>query len=311
MYDDNVGRHRSPRRHTKLQTDVFCAKLICTAARLSSVQWADDSIIGCGDYDGVLTEWHVERGYPVLERDGHGGKRVLSLEYSIQQPSLCASASDDGTIRLWAAACEQPVMAFLSPTGAPICAARFHHTTSHMIAAACSDSNIYVFDMRRPTSPALRLAHHRRPVSNIRFLGPNHVVSASIDSTLQLWDISSVGRPLRTFAAHRNFRNFVGLSVLQESGLLACGSETNEAFVYDKRWAVPMLSHPVTSSPVEMLHSSSTSSSCSVSSCDSGKMVSAVCLKQSGPDCTLLAANSEGNVEILDGHFEELHLSQK
>jgi hypothetical protein len=37
---------------------------------------------------------------------------------------------------------------------------------------------------------------------------------------------------VRTFRGHKNEKNFVGLSVNNE--YIACGSETNEAFVYHK-----------------------------------------------------------------------------
>lgn len=37
---------------------------------------------------------------------------------------------------------------------------------------------------------------------------------------------------VRTFRGHKNEKNFVGLSV--NNGYIACGSETNEVFVYHK-----------------------------------------------------------------------------
>jgi hypothetical protein len=58
------------------------------------------------------------------------------------------------------------------------------------------------------------------------------LASASTDGTLQLWDVHQ-NQPLRTLRGHTNEKNFVGLSVTHD--FVACGSETNEVFVYHKQ----------------------------------------------------------------------------
>lgn len=294
---DDQRRLKGRLSSRELEHDACCAMVICTPARLSSVQWVEDTVIGCGDYDGVVSEWDVERGSLLVERDGHGGRKIWSIDYSVHEPRLCASASDDGTVRLWTPSSDRPSATFAPPTGAAVCSASFSPSSPYSVALACADSNLYLFDIRHSLIPAISFSHHQRAASYVRFLGSNYLVSASVDSSLQLWDLHS-GRPLRAFAAHRNVRNFVGLSVRQESGLLACGSETNQTYVYDRRWTVPMLSHRVmhfAASPT------SPSANCSGSGSEGG-MVSAVCWKQDPSDCTLLVANSDGFLEILYGY---------
>jgi WD40 repeat protein len=90
----------------------------------------------------------------------------------------------------------------------------------------------------------------QRAVSYVRFMGGGHLVSASTDSTLRLWDLKEVLacpaatsasggssaasggggggrlRPACTYTGHRNQRNFVGLSVSADGHML-CGSEDN------------------------------------------------------------------------------------
>lgn len=48
--------------------------------------------------------------------------------------------------------------------------------------------------------------------------------------------------PWRVFRGHRNERNFVGLTVRPEEGLVACGSETSRAYVYHTSWSSPLAS---------------------------------------------------------------------
>lgn len=78
-------------------------------------------------------------------------------------------------------------------------------------------------------------------MSYVRFQGEHHLVSASTDNTLKLWDLSASSAdnvqlrpellprprtpaPEVTYSGHVNEKNFVGLSI-SDSGYIACGSE--------------------------------------------------------------------------------------
>lgn len=91
--------------------------------------------------------------------------------------------------------------------------------------------------------PVATVCGPQRAVSYVRFLGGSHLVSASTDSALRLWDLRQVMAssdatttsaassgtrclPACTYTGHRNQRNFVGLSVSPDGHIL-CGSEDN------------------------------------------------------------------------------------
>ena len=106
------------------------------------------------------------------------------------------------------------------------------------------------------------LQGHSSPVSYVRFLR-HQLVTASVDSTLGWWDLgsshdsfapqpsnaelmthrhdsASAVRRLRTMRGHANTKNFVGLSVREHDGLIACGSEAGQAYAYHTSWDEPV-----------------------------------------------------------------------
>ena len=96
-------------------------------------------------------------------------------------------------------------------------------------------------------------------MSYVKFLNNGReLVSASTDSQLKLWDLSSpgdlgAGAPaadededdvhahpaIRSFSGHVNEKNFVGLAT--DGDFFTCGSENNSLYVYYKGLEHPLL----------------------------------------------------------------------
>ncbi|RYR00147.1 hypothetical protein Ahy_B07g088230 isoform B [Arachis hypogaea] len=89
---------------------------------------------------------------------------------------------------------------------------------------------------------------------------------------------------VRTFKGHANEKNFVGLTVNSE--YIACGSETNEVFVYHKEISKPVTWHKFGSPEVDDAEDEAGS-----------YFISAVCWKSDSP--TILTANSQGTIKVL------------
>ncbi|CAN8244580.1 unnamed protein product [Cochlearia groenlandica] len=290
---------RSYRLASLLSSDSATAtttdNCICTPAKLSSLKWRPDlssRVIGSGDYDGVVTEYDVERQVPVFERDEHGGRRIWSVDYTLCNGSaLGASGSDDGTVQLW-----DPRNGGLGETvrprggsgGAAICSVEFDPLGGSLLAVGSSDRNAYVYDIRRLVEPILVLDGHTKTVTYARFMDSRTIVTGSTDGSLKLWDIiANERRVVRTYRGHVNSRNFVGLSVWRRGGLVVSGSENNEVFVYDKRWEEPVW--------VRGLGQGNRFG-------DNRRFVSSVCWRQVDEDCcTLVAGGSDGVLEIFTG----------
>lgn len=135
---------------------------------------------------------------------------------------------------------------------------------------------MHLFDLRAPRAPLAVLKGHSKAVSYVRWAGPDTLVTASTDSTLRLWtasggrgssDTGGAGHQQQqqqgaaaaaaggagsgweceaggwhcgqVFKGHANSKHFVGLAT--QGPFIACGSETNEVFMYHQGLAQPSL----------------------------------------------------------------------
>ncbi|KAI9091039.1 hypothetical protein K1719_028309 [Acacia pycnantha] len=196
-----------------------CDYYICAPAKLSSLRWRPGSgarVIGSGDYDGVVTEYDLERKIPVFERDEHGGRRVWSVDYSHSDPVLGASGSDDGTMQMWDPRHENGVAVVTPPGRRSVCSVEFNPFDGSMVAVGCADHKAYGYDIRKMSDPVVVLEGHKKTVSYVRFLDSHTLVSAGTDCCLKMWDMKE-SRVIRTYRGHMNCRSFVGLSVRKSS----------------------------------------------------------------------------------------------
>lgn len=269
--------------------------------KLSCVCWNNfsKSHIASSDLQGAVQLWDMTMGRTLMEFKEHH-RRVWSVDFSHKDPSKLASGSDDCCVKLWSMNEGTSVNTIKSK--ANVCAVQFCPDASHLLVFGSADHKVYCHDLRYMRIPICVLAGHSKPVSFVRFLDCGSIVSASTDSTLKLWDLTKISSNTRirgydigsrgyctmNFSGHTNEKNFVGLSVA-EGGYIACGSETNEVFVYHRSLPMPMLSHklgcadPISGQEVEDV---------------GGQFVSSVCWR--GTSQTLVVANSLGNIKVLE-----------
>ncbi|RID62480.1 hypothetical protein BRARA_E01550 [Brassica rapa] len=258
----------------------------CNRSKLSGICWNNyiKSQIASSNFEGVVQVWDVARGQLVTEMKEHE-KRVWSIDISTADPTLLASGSDDGSVNLWR------VSIGTIKTKENVCCVQFPSDSGRSLAFGSADHRVYYYDLRNPKLPLCTMIGHTKTVSYVRFVDSSTLVSSSTDNTLKLWDLSmSVSgvneAPVYSFMGHTNVKNFVGLSV--SDGYLATGSETNEVYVYHKAFPMPVLSYKFkTVDPVSGLEVE-----------DASQFISSVCWR--GQSSTLVAANSTGNIKILE-----------
>ncbi|KAK2968446.1 hypothetical protein RJ640_004452 [Escallonia rubra] len=268
-------------------------------SKLSSICWNGyiKSQIASSNFEGVVQVWDVTRSQVFMEMREHE-RRVWSVDFSLADPTMLASGSDDGSVKLWNI--NQAIL-FLHlvdgvsvgtiKTKANVCCVQFPSDSGNSLAFGSADHKIYYYDLRNSKMPLCTLIGHNKTVSYIKFIDSKNLVSASTDNTLKLWDLSMctsrvLDSPVQSFTGHMNVKNFVGLSV--SDGYIATGSETNEVFIYHKAFPMPALSYkfnntdPISGDEVD----------------DNAQFISSVCWR--GQSSTLVAANSMGNIKLLE-----------
>ncbi|XP_062224328.1 WD repeat-containing protein RUP2-like [Phragmites australis] len=272
------------------------AACICVPAKLSSVRWRPcASVVGCGDYDGVVTEYDVERGVASWERDEHAGRRVWALDYA-PGATMAASGSDDRTAHVWDPRAPSAGWTTARAGGAVLCV-EFDPSGGPQLAVGSADRRAVVYDVRALGRGAVAwMDGHGRAVTYVRWAGAGagagrRVVTSAADGTHRLWEWGpgeELAREVRSYSGHASARSFVGMGVWRGAGLVASGSESNHVFVYDLRWAKPIWVHPFCGAHLP------------VSNVGGGGFVSAVAWRQGGDlhGGALVAGGSDGVLKM-------------
>ncbi|KAJ9566289.1 hypothetical protein OSB04_002255 [Centaurea solstitialis] len=264
------------------QADVQCPIVeMPTRSKLSCLSWNKytKSQLASSDYEGIVTVWDVTTRQSIMEYEEHE-KRAWSVDFSRTEPTMLVSGSDDCKVKIWCTKQEASVLNI--DMKANICSVKYNPGSSFHVAVGSADHHIHYYDLRNISQPLHIFSGHRKAVSYVKFISNSELASASTDSTLRLWDVKE-NTPLRTFRGHTNEKNFVGLTV--NNDYVACGSETNEVFVYHKDISRPAASHRFRSETNEGEE-------------DPGSyFISAVCWKSDSP--TMLTANSQGTIKVL------------
>ena len=184
---------------------------------------------------------------------------------------------------------------------ANVCSVKFNPSNCYNLAFGSADHNVHYYDIRNIKTPLKVFKGHKKAVSYVKFLNNDELISASTDSQLKMWQVSSK-HSIRSYLGHINEKNFVGLS--SDGDYIACGSENNSLYIYYKGISEPLFKFKfdlMRSFFDRGLHTQALNQNNGVNSKldeDNGEFVSAVCWRQ-GTN-VIVGANSQGIIKLLE-----------
>uniref|UniRef100_A0A8C7T7S2 Peroxin-7 n=1 Tax=Oncorhynchus mykiss TaxID=8022 RepID=A0A8C7T7S2_ONCMY len=152
-------------------------------------------------------EWDLSRGGQSLcTLQGHEGV-IYSTLWSPHIPGCFASASGDGTLRVWDVKTGRCRLA-IPAHKAEILSCDWCKYDQNVIVTGAVDCSLCVWDLRNVRQPLSRLRGHSYAIRRVKFSPFNQTMlaSCSYDFTVRLWDYSRTEQPLlETLEHHSEF----------------------------------------------------------------------------------------------------------
>ncbi|KAE9550432.1 hypothetical protein FO519_006347 [Halicephalobus sp. NKZ332] len=269
-------------------------KVIDAGFKISNVCWNPyaKQILVNSDYQGNLHVWDAAVGRRVVQFKEHE-KRCWSVQFNNIDHTMMASGSDDMKVKLWKITDAHSCGSIDAKV--QVCCVHFNPVKEYELVFGGSDHCVYCYDIRNLSQPRRVLTGHKKAVSYIKFMDENHVVSASTDSTLRVWDIKSEVAEQTVMKGHVNEKNFVGLATNGEH--IVCGSETNEVYTYYKKCRQPICNYDFSIDSLNEMKTRVLGFSKVPAEQNQSEFVSALCWKKESN--IVMAANSSGKAHIL------------
>ncbi|KAF5478658.1 hypothetical protein F2P56_005199 [Juglans regia] len=134
---------------------------MASRSKLSSICWNSyiKSQIASSNFEGVVQVWDAARSQAVMEMREHE-RRVWSIDFSSADPTMLASGSDDGSVKLWSI--NQGDSIGTIKAKANVCCVQFPLDSGRSLAFGSADHRIYYYDLRNLKTPLCTLIGHNK-----------------------------------------------------------------------------------------------------------------------------------------------------
>jgi guanine nucleotide-binding protein G(I)/G(S)/G(T) subunit beta-1 len=143
---------------------------------------------------------------------GHFGK-VTAFHWSGDSKQL-VSASQDGNLLIWNAVSNNNIQS-IALKSSYVMSVGIEQSNGNLVACGGLDNLCTVYP-RNAVDRAVEMASHDGFLSCCRFLDEQDILTASGDSTIIRWDISTA-RPVSTFSQHTSDATFLALKPIDRN----------------------------------------------------------------------------------------------
>ncbi|GAA5836778.1 hypothetical protein JCM11251_005785 [Rhodosporidiobolus azoricus] len=177
----------------------------------TSLAWTSPTTLLAGSSDHTLFLFDLKTGEVVRRFRGHGAVvNAVDVQRGGAGRGLIASASDDGTVRVWSQDAKEEIE--VVELGYPITAVKWSEDGQSLFLGGL-DNDIHVFSLSTHAI-SYTLQGHSDTISSLS-LSPNNqqLLSSGFDSTLHLWNVQPFAPTINTAnpAQHpRLIRSFYG-----------------------------------------------------------------------------------------------------
>lgn len=187
-----------------------------------------------GSSDNTLRLWNINSARSQSVMFGHTS-RIWSVDSS-RNGDILASASGDGTVKIWDAKAKSSCLTTLNGHDNDVYTVKFHPAAKHVVSGGY-DKVIRLFDVTTGQLVKTFTGHHLA-VTDAIFNGTgNLIVSASKDSSIRFWDVVS-GLCIRTITSHLG--EVTSVQMNPSGTQLLSGSKDNSNRLWDVRAIRPI-----------------------------------------------------------------------
>ncbi|ORY96519.1 WD40-repeat-containing domain protein [Syncephalastrum racemosum] len=188
-----------------------------------------------GSSDNTLRIWGTDSSECHAVLEGHRS-RIWDVS-STRQGDFVASASGDGTVKIWKVKGSMPACSTtLTGHAGDVYSAQYHPNESHIVTGGY-DKNIRLYDVNTGAIVKAFPGHQLAVTKTIFNPLGNLVISGSKDNTIKFWDVVS-GLCIRTISSHLGEVTSVELN--SSGTLLLSSSKDNSNRLWDVRMVRPI-----------------------------------------------------------------------